>query len=61
LDLDLNIYGIYIPEHDILTRPKYQWFAVLNTQELLRSNLFIARHMKTSIMKSAGSSEIKSI
>jgi hypothetical protein len=62
LDLDSDIYGIYIPEQDILTRPKYQWFAVLNTQEILKSNLFITRHMKTSIMDSTvGSSEIKSM
>lgn len=62
LGLEPDIYGIYIPEQDVLTRPKYQWFAVLNTQELLKSNLFIARHMKTSIIDSTvGSSEIKSM
>lgn len=46
LDLNPNMYGIYIPEDEILSRPKYQWFAVLNTEELLNSNTFIARQIR---------------
>jgi hypothetical protein len=65
LDLNPNIYGIYIPESEILSRPKYQWFAVLDSQQLLETNIFIAKHIKASMMDSMSeyekSSEIKSL
>ena len=50
LDLNENIYGIYIPENEILIRPKYQWFAVLTTEQLLETNSFLTKHMKASMM-----------
>jgi hypothetical protein len=65
LDLSTHIYGIYIPEYEILKRPKYQWFAVLDTKQLLESNIFIAKHIKASMVDSLSdytkTSEIKSI
>jgi len=64
LDLSPDMYGIYIPEPEILLRPKYQWFAVLDIRELLKSNIFIAKHIKASIVDASGiyneSSEVKS-
>ena len=50
LDLSPNIYGIYIPEDEILSRPKYEWFAVLNSNQILESNMFISKHIKASIV-----------
>lgn len=50
LDLDPKCYGIYIPNDEILKRPKYQWFAVMNTDELLQTNLSIVQYMKASIV-----------
>ena len=50
LELDPKCYGIYIPNDEILKRTKYQWFAVMETDELLRSNLSIVQYMKSSIM-----------
>ena len=50
LDMNPNMYGIYIPEDDILKRTKYQWFAVLNKQQILESNFFIADYMKASMV-----------
>lgn len=50
LDLNKNMYGIYIPEDELLLRPKYSWFAVLNTQQILESNSFISKHIKASMV-----------
>ena len=50
LDLDPKCYGIYIPNDEILKRTKYQWFAVMNTHELLKTNLSIVQYMKASIV-----------
>ena len=52
IDLNKNMYGIYIPENELLLRPKYSWFCVLNTQQILESNVFIAKHIKASMVDS---------
>ena len=59
LDLNCNIYGIYIPGDEILERPKYQWFAVLSSQQLLETNIFIAKHIKASMVDSLSEYNIK--
>jgi hypothetical protein len=46
------IYGIYIPEDEILKRPKYQWFAVMNGDELLKKNIIISKYIAASIVDS---------
>lgn len=65
LDLNEKMYGIYIPMDDILNRPKFQWFAVLNTEQVLETNTFIAKHLKASMVDAfpeySKSSEIKSL
>jgi hypothetical protein len=65
LDLNSNMYGIYIPEEEILLRPKYEWFAVLNSQQILETNIFIAKHIKASMVDAfsdySKSTEIRSI
>jgi hypothetical protein len=65
LELDPKCYGIYIPNDEILKRTKYQWFAVMESDELLRSNLSIVQYMKSSIMDTVDeyskSNEMKSV
>jgi hypothetical protein len=65
LDLNTNMYGIYIPEEEILLRPKYQWFSVLDSQQILETNMFIAKHIKASMVDAFSdyntSTEIKSV
>jgi hypothetical protein len=65
LDLDPKCYGIYIPNDEILKRPKYEWFAVMETNELLTSNLSIVKYMKSSIIDTideySKSNETKSV
>jgi hypothetical protein len=50
LPLNENTYGIYIPEDEILKRPKYSWFAVLTADQLLETNIFIAKRVKASML-----------
>jgi len=50
LELDPKCYGIYIPNNEILKRTKYQWFAVMETDELLQTNMAITQYMKASIV-----------
>jgi len=65
LELDPRCYGIYIPNDEILKRPKYEWFAVMENDQLLKTNLSIVKYMKASIMDTideySKSNETKSV
>jgi hypothetical protein len=65
LELDPNCCGIYIPQEEILNRPKYQWFAVMELSQLLNTNMAITKYMQASIVDTiyeySKSSEIKSV
>lgn len=65
LDLPCNSYGIYIPDKEILTRKKYQWFAVMDAENILQSNIILSKYLKASIVDSTSeyskSTEIKSV
>jgi len=52
LTLHNDAVGIYIPADEILNRPKYQWFAVLPSEQVLNSNIIIAKYLMTSIVDS---------
>ena len=53
LDIDRNMYGIYIPGDEILSRTKYQWFAVLSANEIFKSNMILSKYLKASVVDSA--------
>jgi hypothetical protein len=59
LDLAVDHCGIYLPADDILKRTKYQWFAFLSRDEILRSRLAIAKHMRLAVLDKPSSSEQK--
>jgi len=65
LNVHDSLVGIYIPEEEILKRPKYQWFAYLSSDEILKSNMIISKYLMASISDSINeyykSSEIKSV
>lgn len=42
-------FGVYIPAKEILLRNKYQWFSVMNSEELLNTNLDIVPYMLQSL------------
>lgn len=66
LTLNPNCYGIYIPDKDILSRTKYQWFAAMNADQVLDSNTIISKYMRASMVDfsteyAKKSNDIKSI
>ena len=42
-------YGVYIPGDDFLKRTSYNWFAVMSMNEILRTNMAVAKYLSTSI------------
>lgn len=52
LDLSEKAVGIYIPEDEILTRTKYQWFAVIPSEQLFEVNAIVIKYLKASIIDS---------
>ncbi len=48
LDIDTSAYGILIPREEILRRTHYQWFSVLSTDEILKSNMAITKYFISS-------------
>lgn len=66
LDLNHNAVGIYIPADEILNRPKFQWFAVLPSEQILKANMIISKYLMASIVDSTNeynkkSNEIRSV
>jgi hypothetical protein len=48
LDLDPDAYGIMVPGDEILMRTKYEWFAVLPTEQLMKTNPIIVKYIMSS-------------
>jgi len=42
-------YGIYIPADELLKRFKYQWFAVMSSDELLKTNMIVTKYLRTAL------------
>jgi hypothetical protein len=65
LNLHDSLVGIYIPEDEILVRPKFQWFAVLPSEQIMQCKMIISKYLAASISDSVNeyykSSEIKSV
>jgi hypothetical protein len=43
-----TLYGIYIPQNEILKRTKYNWFARMSTDQIIKSQLMISQYMVAS-------------
>jgi hypothetical protein len=52
LNLSSDCVAVYIPREEILSRPKYQWFAAMNGEEILKANMIVAKYLKASIVDS---------
>ena len=50
LDLHPDCVGIYIPDAELLSRKKYQWFAVLSTDDLVNTNMAITKYLKIALV-----------
>lgn len=49
IDFGENMYGVYIPYDEILSRTNYSWFANLSEVEVLKSNTIIGNYILLSI------------
>jgi hypothetical protein len=65
LDIDNRTVGIYIPADEVLQRTKYQWFAVLPSNQVLQSKMIISKYILASMVDSTNeyykSSKIHSV
>ena len=52
LKISSSSVGVYIPGDEILRRTKFQWFAVLPAEELLKTNMIVTKYLKASIVDS---------
>jgi len=41
--------AVYIPEDELLVRTKYQWFAAMSVEEVMKSNVAIVKYMKAAL------------
>jgi hypothetical protein len=46
IDFSPDCYGVFIDQEEILKRTKYQWFAVMTTDEILASSMYLAKILK---------------
>lgn len=51
LDLDPSCVGIFIPEDEILHRHKYEWFAYVSKEDVLKVNAIIIKYMRANLLK----------
>jgi len=52
LDFMPGCYGLYIPSDQILKRSKYEWFARMSTEQVLRSETVIGKVLLTNVIPS---------
>lgn len=50
IDIRSDSYGVYIPEDEVLKRNKYQWFAVMNGDDILKSRMAVSKYLVESIV-----------
>lgn len=48
IDFNNNLFGIYIPQKELLRRTAYNWFCYLKEDELLNSEMIISKYMVLS-------------
>jgi nucleotidyltransferase/DNA polymerase involved in DNA repair len=53
LNLSTESFGLYIPADEILVRTKFQWFAVLPSEQILKSNMIVSKYLTTAIVNSS--------
>lgn len=55
VDFVPGCYGLYIPSEEILRRTKYEWFARMNMEQVLKSETVLGKILLTNIMPSDNS------
>ena len=47
---DSLLHGILIPQHELLKRPKYQWYSILPVDDVLEADCILSKYFKTSMV-----------
>ena len=50
LKLSPHCVGIAIPDEEVLSRTKYQWFAVMDTRQILDSEFILSKYARAAIL-----------
>ncbi len=50
VEFSQSMVGLYIPADEILKRTKYQWFAVMSSEELMKTNMLVTKYLKSSMV-----------
>jgi len=50
LKLSPYCVGIAIPDEEVLARTKYQWFAVMDTRQILDSEFILSKYARAAIL-----------
>lgn len=50
LDLAPSCLGIYIPADEVLARTKYQWFAVMQLDQIFESSFILSKYMRAAVI-----------
>jgi hypothetical protein len=65
LKLNNQCVGVYIPADEILIRTKYQWFASMPSEDILKTNMIVSKYLMASIVDTTNDymkkTEIKSV
>lgn len=54
IDYDESLlHGILIPQHELLRRPKYQWYSILPVDDILETDCILSKYFKTSMVNNS--------
>jgi len=45
IDFNKKMYGIYIPENEVLKRSNYSWFARMSPKQVLQGNMIVSKYL----------------
>jgi hypothetical protein len=54
-------YGVLIPADELLKRVKYQWFAVMSSQQILQTNMAVTKYLLFSLAEESNENTSQSI
>jgi hypothetical protein len=61
IEISKNIYGIYIPEKELMKRINYNWFIRMSPKQVLQGNMIISKYLLLANKKSSKPGIIESL
>jgi hypothetical protein len=61
IEISKNIYGIYIPENELMKRINYNWFIRMSPKQLLEGNMIISKYLLLANKKNSNPEIIESL